>query len=105
MNSNAKNGNRTLKNTFFENSSTSNSQNNCETRSPIRRKWLTTKEAAEYLGTTPGGIRTRVYRQQLRPHKPFGRNGKSYFKREELDRLMESPIDRRLYDNKKLYKK
>ncbi len=49
--------------------------------------WLTTSEAAEYLGTTEGGIRNRVYRKQLKAYKFYERN---LFKREELDRLIES---------------
>lgn len=49
--------------------------------------WLTTKAAAEYLGTTAGGIRNMVYRGQLIPYKPFGR---LLFKRSDLDRRVES---------------
>jgi excisionase family DNA binding protein len=55
-----------------------------------RRVWLTSREAADYLGTTLGGLRNRVYRGHLKPHKPFGRLGRSYFKRMDLDRVMEN---------------
>ncbi|MEN9722594.1 MAG: Helix-turn-helix domain [Pseudomonadota bacterium] len=50
-------------------------------------QWMTTKEAAEYLRTTVGGIRNMVYRGQLIPHKPFGR---LLFKRTDLARAVES---------------
>lgn len=53
-------------------------------------KWLNTKQAAEYLGTTDGGVRNRVYRGQLAVYKPFGKLGLSYFKKSELDRLIET---------------
>jgi hypothetical protein len=55
-----------------------------------RAVWLDTRAAAEWMGSTVSGIRNRVYRGQLKPHKPFGRSGRSYFKRTDLDRLMES---------------
>jgi len=49
-------------------------------------KFLNTAEAAEYLRTSPGGIRNRVHRGLLIPYKPFGR---LLFKRSDLDRLIE----------------
>jgi len=55
-----------------------------------RRIWLTTRAAADYLGTSLGGLRNRVYRGQLKPYKPFGYLGRSYFKRTDLDRIMGS---------------
>ena len=51
--------------------------------------WLTTSEAAKYLGTTEAGVRNRVYRRQLKAYKFYGRN---MFKRDELDRLIESSL-------------
>jgi hypothetical protein len=42
------------------------------------RRFLTVKEAAAYLGTTPHGIRMRIYRKQLVPLKPFGPRGSSF---------------------------
>jgi len=56
--------------------------------------WLTTKEAAAYLRKftseglpSCGAIRTMVCRGQLRKRK-F--SGKLYFRRDELDRLLET---------------
>lgn len=54
--------------------------------SPEHKKWFTTKEAAEYLGITPGGVRNRVWRGQLFPKKYQGR---LYFDKSELNRLIE----------------
>ena len=51
--------------------------------------WMTSKEAAEYLRTSPNNIRVMVYRGVIRPYKLNGRNR---FKREELDNLVESSI-------------
>lgn len=51
------------------------------------RKYLTTREAAAYIGSTPAGIRNRVYRRQLLPRKFFGR---LMFRRADLDRLIEA---------------
>jgi hypothetical protein len=51
------------------------------------RKYLTTREAAAYVGSTPAGIRNRVYRRQLLPKKFFGR---LMFRRADLDRLIEA---------------
>jgi excisionase family DNA binding protein len=55
-----------------------------------RKPWLTTKEAAFYLGTSVGGIRNMVYRGQVFPRRPNGPNGKWYFRREELDTYIEA---------------
>ena len=51
-----------------------------------RLDWLTTKEAAIYLRTTEGAIRSMVYKGKLTPHKPFG---KLLFRRRDLNRLIE----------------
>lgn len=53
----------------------------------LEKNWLTTGEAAIYLGSTPGGVRNRVYKGQLKPRKLYGR---LLFKRDELDRLIET---------------
>lgn len=49
--------------------------------------WLTTKEAATYLRRSVNAIRILVCRRKLRARK-FG--GKLYFKKVELDELLES---------------
>ena len=49
------------------------------------KKWLTTKEAAEYLGTTVGNIRNLRWKGKIPAHKPFG---KLLFDRAHLDRLV-----------------
>ena len=49
--------------------------------------WLDTKEAATYLRKTANALRIMVYRGYLRPRK-FRR--RLYFRRIELDRLLES---------------
>ena len=48
--------------------------------------WLTTAEAAVYLGTSGGSIRNQVHRGQLIAKKRLGR---LYFRRTDLDRLIE----------------
>lgn len=50
-------------------------------------KWMTTSEAAEYLRVTPNNLRVMIYRGFLKSYK-F--NNRHRFKREELDRLIES---------------
>lgn len=52
----------------------------------LGKKWLTTNEAAIYLGSTAGSVRNRVYRGQLTPKKFYGR---CLFNKDELDRLIE----------------
>jgi len=49
----------------------------------LNKKWLTSNEAAIYLGTTSAGIRNQVWRGQLVPYKRLGR---LYFERDDLDR-------------------
>lgn len=48
--------------------------------------WLNSNEAAEYLRITPGALRAKVYRGEIKPYK-LGRS--SRFKRSELDKLLE----------------
>lgn len=49
--------------------------------------WLSSKEAAKYLRKTTGALRVMVYRGYVRPRK-FHR--RLYFRKIELDRLLES---------------
>lgn len=50
-------------------------------------KWLRSEDAAKYLRTSVGQIRNMVYRGQLKARKFQNR---LYFKRRELDSLLES---------------
>ena len=52
-----------------------------------RLTWLDSKEAATYLRKSPNALRIMVFRGYLRPRK-FRR--RLYFRRIELDRLLES---------------
>lgn len=49
--------------------------------------WMKTDQVADYLGTSPNNIRNMVYKCLLTPRK-FG--GRWYFKREEIDHLIET---------------
>lgn len=51
------------------------------------RRWLNAKELAEYIGSTPGGVRALVYRDQISAYKPFG---KLLFDKNEIDRKVEA---------------
>ncbi len=51
--------------------------------------WMTTNEAAEYLRVTPNNLRTMVYRGVVKTYKLNNRNR---FKKEELDKLIESSL-------------
>lgn len=51
--------------------------------------WLTTKETAVYLRRSVNAIHTLVSRKYLRPRKFANR---LYFKREELDDLLDSSL-------------
>ncbi len=51
-----------------------------------RKKWLTCKEAADYLRTKPKQIRNWVYQGKLRAHKLLGR--KLLFQLIDLDSLI-----------------
>lgn len=48
--------------------------------------WMKTDQVANYLGTSPNNIRNMIYKDQLVPKK-FG--GRWYFKREDIDILIE----------------
>ena len=50
-------------------------------------KWLKSEDAAKYLRTSVGQIRNMVYRGQLKARKFQNR---LYFKRRELDYLLET---------------
>ncbi len=57
---------------------------------PIRDlSWLDSKEAATYLRKTANALRIMVYRGYVKPRK-FRR--RLYFRKVELDRLLESSI-------------
>jgi hypothetical protein len=49
--------------------------------------WMTSEEAAHYLRKSVGALRTAVCRNQIRARKWHRR---LYFKRTELDRLLET---------------
>ena len=49
--------------------------------------WLTVDEAAEHLRTTPGAIRKRISRGQLRAHRPEG--SRIMLRRDELDEALD----------------
>jgi len=51
--------------------------------------WLNSKDAANYLRKTVGALRVLVCRGQLKAYK-WGR--RLYFKKAELDRLLESSL-------------
>ena len=51
------------------------------------KKWLTVKEAAEYLGCTPSAIYNVIYRGQLQRRRI---GGKVFLKRSEIDLLLET---------------
>lgn len=51
--------------------------------------WLDSKEAARYLRKTANAVRIMVHRGYLRPRKFHNR---LYFRRIELDRLLESSL-------------
>lgn len=55
--------------------------------------WLTSIEAADYLRVTYGALRLMVYRGTLKPYK-LGR--RSRFRKEELDKLLESSIKKEI---------
>tara|TARA_B100001248_G_scaffold203924_1_gene158097 strand:+ start:5209 stop:5475 length:267 start_codon:yes stop_codon:yes gene_type:complete len=49
--------------------------------------WLTTKEAAEYLRTSPGQMRKWVYQGRVNAYKLLGKSLR--FKKSELDHLIQ----------------
>ena len=49
-------------------------------------KWLNSKDTVEYLRITAGALRNIVYRGQIVPYR---RGRRLYFKRSELDKLLE----------------
>ena len=60
-----------------------------------KKRWLTVKELADYLGSTPGAIRNMVYREQLSAYKPFGL---LLFDKNEIDRIIKSHPVRGWYE-------
>jgi excisionase family DNA binding protein len=47
--------------------------------------WMTTKQAAEYLGMTPNGLHKLTAARSIPFAQPGGFGGKCYFKRADLD--------------------
>ena len=68
---------------FFENRETHQNEISIE-----NVRWLTSIEAAQYLRLSSSGLKTMVYRGQVRVHK-LGRRNR--FLREELERLITIP--------------
>jgi excisionase family DNA binding protein len=52
---------------------------------PFKKGWLSTAEAAEYIGCTRGTIYQMVYQRRIPVHKPAG---KLVFKQAELDQFI-----------------
>jgi len=64
-------------------------KNFCEPNASLNGvRWLTTSEAAQYLRVSISGIKSMIFRGQIRVHK-LGRRNR--FLRDELDRLIRSP--------------
>lgn len=55
--------------------------------------WLNSNEAAQYLRVSPEALRVLVYRGVVKPYK-LGRRNR--FKREDLDKLIESSIKKEI---------
>lgn len=53
-------------------------------------KYLTTKEASEYLGYSEGHLRL-LCRRGLLPHTQMANGGKILFDKKELDKLLHDP--------------
>ena len=51
---------------------------------PSEDRWLTTKDAAEYLGMTPNALHKLTAARQI-PFEQEVRGGKCWFRRSELD--------------------
>ena len=51
--------------------------------------WFNTKQAAEFLSRSSNAIRIAVHRRQLKAHKWRGR---LYFKRKDLDKLLNASL-------------
>lgn len=52
--------------------------------------WMTTKEAAEYIRTSPASLRNKISRGEI---SPSGRLGRSLrFRRDVLDKYLEAPL-------------
>ena len=52
--------------------------------------WLNTKEAAEYLRTTPKQMRNWVYQGKIKAYKLFAKSLR--FKKSELDLLLQGDL-------------
>lgn len=49
--------------------------------------WLTVRDAAAYMGTSPGAVYKRIDRKQLRAHRPEG--SRILLRRDEIDELLD----------------
>lgn len=49
------------------------------------REWMCSKEASDYIGTSEGAIRNKVYRGQIPFYKRWNR---LYFRKSEIDALI-----------------
>lgn len=72
---------------FFQNKIVDRGLKNSLVEVVSESKWLTTREAANYLRLSISSIKTMIYRGQIRVHKLGKRNR---FLKEELDRLITS---------------
>lgn len=53
------------------------------------KKFLTAREAAQYLGYSPSYIYKLMQRKKIPYHQPAGKNGKAVFRCEELETWVE----------------
>ena len=53
------------------------------------KKWMNTKEAAEYLSISENNLRVKISRGEIPVHGRLGRNWR--FRRDRLDELLNSP--------------
>jgi excisionase family DNA binding protein len=49
---------------------------------------LSVKEAAAYIGVSPGGLHQYMHNNKISYYKPVGERGNVYFKKSELDGFM-----------------
>lgn len=59
-----------------------------------KTEWLNSKEAADYLRISVPNLRLKIYRGIIPEPKRLGRTLR--FRRDELDRLLETSNDRRI---------
>ena len=56
----------------------------------IEQGWLSTQEAAKYLGISPGNLRLKIHRGQIQVQGRLGRRLK--FKKYDLDQILEDQV-------------